>query len=116
MPVVKKRNEQTETRLLLESNEPVELPPAEIDDRVHEIAPEVRGPDDLSVAHAVRDPFQAKRDFSDARNARHCGAAAQCARGGDKRPRFERRFARRQVLDSVEVLTRFGVEKAKQFG
>lgn len=32
MPVVKKRNLQTETRLLLESNEPVELPPAEIDD------------------------------------------------------------------------------------
>jgi len=33
MPVVKKRNEQTESRLLLESNEPVELPPAEIDDK-----------------------------------------------------------------------------------
>ena len=33
MPVVKKRNEQTETRLLLESQEPVELPPAEIGDR-----------------------------------------------------------------------------------
>ena len=33
MPVVKKRNQQTETRLLLESEEPVELPPAEIDDR-----------------------------------------------------------------------------------
>ena len=33
MPVVKKRNEQTETRLLLESNEPIELPPAEINDR-----------------------------------------------------------------------------------
>ena len=33
MPVVKKRNEQTETRLLLESIEPVELPPAEIEDR-----------------------------------------------------------------------------------
>jgi hypothetical protein len=33
MPVVKKRNQQTETRLLLESNEPVELPPAGIDDR-----------------------------------------------------------------------------------
>jgi hypothetical protein len=33
MPVVKKRNEQTETRLLLESGEPVELPPAEIEDR-----------------------------------------------------------------------------------
>lgn len=32
MPVVKKRNLQTETRLLLESEEPVELPPAEIDD------------------------------------------------------------------------------------
>lgn len=32
MPVVKKRNLQTETRLLLESNEPVELPPAEIED------------------------------------------------------------------------------------
>ena len=32
MPIVKKRNEQTETRLLLESEEPVELPPAEIED------------------------------------------------------------------------------------
>src|SRR4051812_10258682 len=33
MPVVKKRNEQTETRLLLESNDPVTLPPAEIADQ-----------------------------------------------------------------------------------
>jgi hypothetical protein len=33
MPIVKRRNEQTETRLLLESEDPVELPPAEIDDR-----------------------------------------------------------------------------------
>src|SRR5262252_4186569 len=33
MPIVKKRDQQTETRLLLESDEPVELPPAEIDDR-----------------------------------------------------------------------------------
>lgn len=33
MPVVKKRNQQTETRLLLESADPVELPPAEIEDR-----------------------------------------------------------------------------------
>ena len=33
MPIVKKRNQQTETRLLLEGNEAVELPPAEIDDR-----------------------------------------------------------------------------------
>jgi hypothetical protein len=33
MPVVKKRNLQTETRLLLESADPVELPPAEIADR-----------------------------------------------------------------------------------
>lgn len=32
MPIVKKRNEQTETRLLLESDEAVELPPAEIAD------------------------------------------------------------------------------------
>ena len=32
MPVVKKRYEQTESRLLLESDEPVELPPAEIED------------------------------------------------------------------------------------
>jgi hypothetical protein len=32
MPIVKKRNEQTESRLLLESDEPVELPPAEIED------------------------------------------------------------------------------------
>jgi len=32
MPVVKKRNQQTETRLLLESEDPVELPKAEIDD------------------------------------------------------------------------------------
>ena len=30
MPVVKKRNQQTETRLLLEGSEPIELPPAEI--------------------------------------------------------------------------------------
>src|ERR1041385_7000955 len=33
MPVVKKRNQQTESRLLLEGDEPVELPPAEIEDR-----------------------------------------------------------------------------------
>ncbi|HEX8844266.1 MAG TPA: hypothetical protein VF791_06465 [Pyrinomonadaceae bacterium] len=32
MPVVKKRNQQTETRLLLEDDEPVELPPAEIEE------------------------------------------------------------------------------------
>ena len=32
MPIVKKRNQQTESRLLLESSEPVELPPAEIAD------------------------------------------------------------------------------------
>ena len=32
MPVVKKRNQQTETRLLLESDDPVELPPATIDE------------------------------------------------------------------------------------
>ena len=32
MPIVKKRNEQTETRLLLESADPVVLPPAEIAD------------------------------------------------------------------------------------
>lgn len=30
MPVVKKRNQQTETRLLLEDDDPVELPPAEV--------------------------------------------------------------------------------------
>lgn len=32
MPIVKKRNQQTESRLLLEGDEPVELPPAGIDD------------------------------------------------------------------------------------
>lgn len=32
MPIVKKRNQQTETRLLLESDGPVELPPATIED------------------------------------------------------------------------------------
>ncbi len=32
MPVLKKRDHQTETRLLLESAEPVELPPAEVAD------------------------------------------------------------------------------------
>jgi len=32
MPVVKKRNQQTESRLLLEGEEPLELPPAEIED------------------------------------------------------------------------------------
>lgn len=31
MPVVKKRNQQTESRLLLEGDEPIELPPAEIE-------------------------------------------------------------------------------------
>ena len=30
MPIVKKRDHQTESRLLLESGEPVELPPAEV--------------------------------------------------------------------------------------
>jgi hypothetical protein len=33
MPVVKKRNQQTESRLLLEGDEPVELPPATIEDQ-----------------------------------------------------------------------------------
>jgi hypothetical protein len=32
MPIVKKRNQQTETRLLLEGDEPVELPPALIEE------------------------------------------------------------------------------------
>jgi hypothetical protein len=32
MPIVKKRNQQTESRLLLEGDDPVELPPAEIED------------------------------------------------------------------------------------
>ena len=32
MPVVKKRNEQTETRLLLESRDPVILPPASVEE------------------------------------------------------------------------------------
>jgi hypothetical protein len=32
MPILKKRDHQTETRLLLESGEPVELPPAEVAD------------------------------------------------------------------------------------
>lgn len=32
MAIVKKRNEQTESRLLLESDEPVELPPAEVEE------------------------------------------------------------------------------------
>jgi hypothetical protein len=33
MAIVKKRNEQTESRLLLESADPVELPPAEIEEK-----------------------------------------------------------------------------------
>jgi len=33
MAIVKKRNEQTESRLLLESDEPVELPAAQVDER-----------------------------------------------------------------------------------
>jgi hypothetical protein len=33
MPIVKKQNLQTETRLLLEGNDPVELPPAQIEER-----------------------------------------------------------------------------------
>jgi len=30
MPIIKKRDHQTESRLLLESDEPIELPPAEV--------------------------------------------------------------------------------------
>lgn len=33
MPVVKKRNQQTESRLLLEGSDPVDLPPAQIEDQ-----------------------------------------------------------------------------------
>jgi hypothetical protein len=33
MPVVKKQNQQTESRLLLEGDEPIELPPASIEER-----------------------------------------------------------------------------------
>ena len=33
MPIVKKRDHQTETRLLLEGDEQIELPPAEIEER-----------------------------------------------------------------------------------
>jgi len=32
MPILKKKDHQTETRLLLESDEPIDLPPAEIAD------------------------------------------------------------------------------------
>src|SRR6184192_50961 len=32
MPIAKKRDHQTETRLLLESGDPIELPPAEVTD------------------------------------------------------------------------------------
>ena len=32
MPILKKRDHQTESRLLLESDEPIELPPAEVAD------------------------------------------------------------------------------------
>jgi len=32
MPILKKRDHQTETRLLLESEEPVQLPPADVED------------------------------------------------------------------------------------
>jgi hypothetical protein len=32
MAIVKKQNQQTESRLLLEGDEPVDLPPAEVDD------------------------------------------------------------------------------------
>ena len=33
MPVVKKRNQQTETRLLLEGDDPIDLPPAEVEEK-----------------------------------------------------------------------------------
>ena len=33
MPVVKKQNQQTESRLLLEGDDPIELPPASIEER-----------------------------------------------------------------------------------
>jgi len=62
MPVVKKRNLQTETRLLLEGEDPIELPPAEIADQdvlvqfaqfkpfVHELLEELR---DGTIAEPV---------------------------------------------------------------
>ena len=62
MPVVKKRNLQTETRLLLEGEDPIELPPAEIADKdvlvqfeqfkpfIHELLEELR---DGTIAEPV---------------------------------------------------------------
>ncbi len=69
MPVVKKRNLQTETRLLLEGDEPIELPPAEIEDRavlvqfekfkpfIHELVTELR-------SGAVAEPVPVMNDGS----------------------------------------------------
>ena len=54
MPVVKKRNQQTETRLLLESTEPVELPPAEIDDHAVLVQFEKFKPYILELLEALR--------------------------------------------------------------
>ena len=54
MPVVKKRNQQTETRLLLESDEPVELPPAEIDDGAVLVQFEKFKPYTLELLEALR--------------------------------------------------------------
>jgi hypothetical protein len=54
MPVVKKRNQQTETRLLLESDDPVELPPAEIDDGAVLVQFEKFKPYTLELLEALR--------------------------------------------------------------
>ena len=59
MPVVKKRNEQTETRLLLESEDPVELPPAEIDESAVTIEREEFRPFLAELIEELRDGTRA---------------------------------------------------------
>ena len=74
MPVVKKRNEQTETRLLLESEDPVELPPAEIDDKAVLVQFEKFKPYHSGVAGSAARGNSCRACAGDARRFDFCGS------------------------------------------
>ncbi|CAN5809962.1 hypothetical protein BH18ACI4_BH18ACI4_14360 [soil metagenome] len=60
MPIVKKRNQQTETRLLLESGEPVELPPAQVDEHALLVQFDQFRPFILELLEELRDGTRAE--------------------------------------------------------
>ena len=93
MPIVKKRNQQTESRLLLESGEPVELPPAEVDERA------------LLVQFDQFRPFIPELLKSCARHsgrARAEGHGSTFAINGDTRPSGQTRACSRNEMTRID--------------